>query len=388
MVNGVVFAAVVLARLGAPLAIGRFPLPAIVACLLIDAADQTIFEQLTTLPLDDYQTYDKALDVYYLALAYLSTIRNWGGGPDFGVGMALWYYRLIGVAVFEYTSTRWMLLVFPNTFEYYFIAIEAYNVRRDANRLSWRQVIGIAAFIWIVIKLPQEWWIHVAQLDVTDELRALFGVDPDASWASAVANRPLVAVALAVVAVALASLLMRAARLLPPPEWPAMFDADRQGLRHGWRPPHKRLQPSSFFGWTFLEKTVLVSLVTFVFARILPGTEERLLVVTLAAAYLIAVNTLLSQWLGRRGAAWRNMFTEFAAMAAANAVVAFVTALVVGDGPGPTSLTASLFLIGLLTLIVVIYDRSFSVFLLRQRQARLRPDRGRHEHSRGSVVAT
>jgi hypothetical protein len=82
------------------------------------------------------------------------------------------------------------------------------------------------------------------------------------------------------------------------------------------------------------------------------------------------------------------MFTEFAAMAAANAVVAFVTALVVGDGPGPTSLTASLFLIGLLTLIVVIYDRSFSVFLLRQRQARLRPDRGRHEHSRGSVVAT
>lgn len=371
MLDGVVLTAVVLARLGAPLAMGRFPLPAIAACLLIDAADQTIFERLTSLPLDDYQTYDKALDVYYLALAYLSTIRNWGGGADFTVGFALWYYRLIGVTLFEYTSARWVLFIFPNTFEYYFIALEAYNVRRDANRLSRRQVIAIAAFIWVVIKLPQEWWIHIAQLDVTDELRGLFGVDPDASWANAITNRPLVAVALLAVGAALTAALARAARWLPPPQWPATFDADQQGVRLGWRPPHKRLQPTSFFGWTFLEKTVLVSLVAFVFARILPGADDRLLTVMLVTAYLIAMNTLLSQWLGRRGTTWRGMLTEFAAMALANAAVALGTALVIGDGPGPSSLVTSLFLIGLLTLIVLIYDRSYGVFLDRHHHQRL-----------------
>lgn len=370
MVDGVVFAAVVLARLGAPLALGRIPLPAIAACLVVDAADQTIFEQFTSLPLDDYQTYDKALDVYYLALAYLATIRNWGGGADFTVGSVLWYYRLVGVTVFEYTTARWVLFVFPNTFEYYFIALEAYNVRRDANQLTLRQVVTIAAAIWVVIKLPQEWWIHIAQRDVTDELRRLFGVDLDASWASAVANRPLLAVILLAIVTALAMLAGRAARLLPPAEWPATFDADRQGERVGWRPPHKRLQPTAFFGWTFLEKTLLISLVAFIFARILPGADDRLPAVMAITAYLVAMNTLLSQWLGRRGTTWRSTITEFGAMAAANAAAAFGASLVVGDGPGPTSLATSLFLIGLLTLIVLVYDRSYGVFTDRQHQQR------------------
>ena len=47
------------------------------ACLVIDAADQTIFQNHTDLDLTGYQGYDKALDVYYLAIAYLSTFRNW-----------------------------------------------------------------------------------------------------------------------------------------------------------------------------------------------------------------------------------------------------------------------------------------------------------------------
>ena len=39
-------------------------------------------------------------------------------------------------------------------------------------------MIGIAAFIWIFIKLPQEWWIHVAQNDFTDFMKeTVFGVD-------------------------------------------------------------------------------------------------------------------------------------------------------------------------------------------------------------------
>ena len=86
MSDELIFIAVCLLRLGIPLLIPRFPLPAIVAALVIDAADQTIFQNNTDLNLDGYQGYDKALDVYYLTIAYVSTIRNWADPFAFRVG--------------------------------------------------------------------------------------------------------------------------------------------------------------------------------------------------------------------------------------------------------------------------------------------------------------
>jgi hypothetical protein len=362
-----IFALVVVTRLGVPLAVFRYPLPAIIGCLVVDAADQTIFQAFSTLSLDNYQTYDKALDVYYLALAYLATIRNWGGGPDFDVGRVLWYYRLLGVVLFEYTSTRWVLFVFPNTFEYFFIVLEAYNVRRDPNRLTMRHVVAIAAVLWIVVKLPQEWWIHIARRDVTDELRAWFGVGPEDSWVDAVANRPTGLVALALAAAVVALGVRAARRALPPPLWPATFDADRQGALMGWRVPRRRVRPQAYFGWMFVEKVVLVGLVAAIFARILPGADARLAQTLLVTAYLIAINTLLSQWLARRGTTWRNTIVEFAAMGAANLGVLVVTAAVLGRRADSTPLGTTLFLVALLTLIVVLYDRAFGIYRDRQR---------------------
>jgi hypothetical protein len=72
-----VFLVVVAMRFVIPLFIPRFPLPAILAALVIDAADQTIFQQFTNLNLDGYQNYDKALDIFYLTIAFLAVYRNW-----------------------------------------------------------------------------------------------------------------------------------------------------------------------------------------------------------------------------------------------------------------------------------------------------------------------
>jgi len=57
-------------RLIVPLFIPRFPLPAILIALVVDAADQTILQKATDFSLDRYQSFDKALDIYYLAIAY------------------------------------------------------------------------------------------------------------------------------------------------------------------------------------------------------------------------------------------------------------------------------------------------------------------------------
>src|SRR5262245_24667331 len=172
------------------------------AALVIDGVDQTIFQTFTSLDLSGYQSYDKALDVYYLSIAYIATLRNWTNLSAFGVSYFLYYYRLIGVVLFELTQLRWVLFVFPNTFEYFFDFYEAVRTRWDPRRMSRGLLIGAAAFIWIFIKLPQEWWIHVAQLDMTDFLKeSVFGVSADSSWTEAIAANPtVVVVALVVVA--------------------------------------------------------------------------------------------------------------------------------------------------------------------------------------------
>ena len=77
--------AVVVARLVVPLFIPAYPLPAILAAMVLDAVDQTIFSITLDSDLAGYQTYDKALDIYYLAIAYVSTMANWVAGPAFVV---------------------------------------------------------------------------------------------------------------------------------------------------------------------------------------------------------------------------------------------------------------------------------------------------------------
>lgn len=52
----IVFWAVVIGRLLIPLLIPLYPLPAVLAALLLDGVDQTIFQVFTNLPLDSYQS--------------------------------------------------------------------------------------------------------------------------------------------------------------------------------------------------------------------------------------------------------------------------------------------------------------------------------------------
>ena len=126
-----IFTVVVGTRLLVPLLIFRFPLPAILACLVVDGLDQTIFQTFTSIDLTDYQSYDKALDTttcpgLHLDAAQLDeTVR----GQDRPVPAVLPARRRV---LFELTDQRWLLMVFPNTFEYFFIAYE--TVRMPLNR--------------------------------------------------------------------------------------------------------------------------------------------------------------------------------------------------------------------------------------------------------------
>jgi len=378
-----IFLLVVGARFIIPLFIPRFPLPAVLAALVLDAADQTIFQNRTTLDLAGYQTYDKALDIYYLTIAYISTMRNWGGGFAFSVAQFLWYYRLVGVVLFEFTQARWLLLVFPNTFEYYFIAIEAYKTGRNHLRLTKRQILLIAGSIWVFIKLPQEYWIHIAKLDFTNFVKGgLLGLEPtgfdpvsghdvyDQSWGTAIGNRPFVAIGIVVLIVVLLAAARALVRRLPARDWKRTFDADVQGRHLGWDPPAKVSEPLAVFGWPFFEKASLASMVAMIFSNILPGVEATALQIALATTVTTAVSTLLSEWLAKREVSWRSTGVQFAFMVAANFAIVIVFYVLLGSDESSLRLGNTLFFVTLLTLILVLFDRYRDVGLHHQRSRR------------------
>ena len=165
----IVFVAVVATRFILPLFIPRYPLPAIIGCLVVDAADQSIFQAFGYDP-PGYQSYDKAMDVFYLAIAYLATLRNWRGLPAYRVGQFLYFYRLVGVVAFELTGGPHAAAHLPEHLRVLLHRLrgDPHPLGADGLRLRWWVVT--AGLIWVFVKLPQEYWIHVAQLDVTDFL--------------------------------------------------------------------------------------------------------------------------------------------------------------------------------------------------------------------------
>ena len=265
-------------RLALPLLIPYFPVPALLACLILDSIDQSIFQQFPAIPLDGYQSYDKALDIYYLSVAYLSTLRNWTNQGAFRMSQFLYYYRMIGVVAFELTQNRTILFIFPNTFEYFFLFVELVRLGWNTNRMGKWTVILATAGIWIFIKLPQEWWIHIAQLDMTDFIKeTLFGVAATDSWATAIANRPWVLIAAIAVFAALAAIVYWIiTRKAPPFDHKAHVKADPlPPLLRGAEPYRKVRAESSIFGWALREKVALTAIVCVIFGLMLTGGEAR-----------------------------------------------------------------------------------------------------------------
>ena len=366
--------AVVAARVLVPLAVFRFPLPAMLAALVIDGLDQTIFQTFTGLPLENYQSYDKALDVYYLSMAYLAMLRNWVSRNAFDVGRFLYYYRLVGVVIFEQTQIRAVLLLFPNTFEYFFDTYEAIRTRWDPRRLARNALIGIAAFIWIVIKLPQEWWIHVAELDATDLIKTgIFGVPADASWADAFAARPWVIVVLTIAIVALLVLARwLVVNRLPPADHPFTLDADSHQPQVAGEAidRERRRIAEHVVALELLEKVVLIGLVSVIFSRMLPGADPAAIDVLIAVGVLVVINTLVSSLLVRRGDRPHGVVQAFAVVLAMNVALVLGAQFVVATMRG-IQLEHALVFVLLLSLIVTAYDRYRPLYKARFADGRL-----------------
>ena len=349
----IAFLAVVGGRFVLPLFILRWPLPAILACLVLDGYDQTIFQAFGYDP-PGYQSYDKAMDVFYLAVAYMSTLRNWTNGSAYGVGRGLYFYRLVGVVAFELSQWRALLLVFANTFEYFFIASEALRLRWNPLRWALRWWTGVAAFIWVVVKLPQEWWIHVAKRDMSDTLAA---------------NPWLWTVIVAVVVAALVAFQRVLKPQLGPVSWPWRVRADpfpvevdEARQRAAWTAEHGRV-----LSRVTVEKVVLIGLLCVIFGELLPGTDASRLELFLGIGVLVVANAAFALWAARRSRTVETLAAAFFVRVAFNIAIVLVEDWLLGAGPD-LNRSAALFFIVMLSLLVTMHDRYWPVHQVRLSQ--------------------
>jgi len=345
-------------RLFLPLLIPYVPVVGLLACLILDTVDQTIFQQFPAIELDGYQQYDKALDIYYLAIAYLSTMRNWTSQPAFRVSQFLFYYRLVGDLLFELTHARALLFIFPNTFEYFFLFVELTRLRWDQQRFSMKFAIVSAAVIWVCIKLPQEYWIHIAQMDVTEAIGANL-------WVLA----PMAAIVIGILWLAWWIIFRKAPpadrrfRLMADPLPPELTGRElyQSARAHG-----------RIFDLALAEKAVLVGLIAVIFAQFMTADPDPVETIVSVAVFVL-VNAFLSQWLARRGRTWRSVAVEPVGMIAVNFAIITVLELVerlVGFRGESIPLVLLLFFLFLLSLLVVLFDRYHMVYAERRRRGR------------------
>ena len=339
----VVFWTVVALRFLVPLLIPLFPLPAIIACLIIDGVDQTVFQSFGFDP-PGYQGYDKAMDVYYLCIAYMSTLRNWTSLTALRISRFLFFYRLIGVLAFELLQIRALLLVFPNTFEYFFIAYEAVRSRWNPAAMSNRFWLLAMAGIWIFVKLPQEYWIHVAQMDVTDTLR-------DVPWAAPA----LVAAILGL----LAAFWFGVKPRLAAPDWGWRIPADpipasvnSAEARAGWLKAHGAIRSIDT-----VEKAVLIGLLSVIFAQMLPDLKTSDLRLFSSLAILVVVNVAWSLFLARHSVTVEAAWAVAAGRLAFNLGFVWVAHWLLDRNGGSLNVTATVFFLALLSLVITLHDR-------------------------------
>lgn len=364
--------AVVVSRVLVPLAIPRFPVPGLLASLVLDAVDQSVFQQFPGLDLAGYQGYDKALDVYYLTIAYVSTLRNWTDPIAFRIGQFLWYWRLVGVVAFELTGERWLLVVFANTVEYYVLAYEVVRLGWRPTRLSPRRLLALAGGIWVVVKLPQEWWIHVARLDLTDVVKErVLGAPAGAPWGDALRDAaPGVLLAATGAALVVAAVAAVVARRLPPRDWRFSADVDAHDPRADVVvvPAAFRRGLGALPGRRLLEKTVLITLLAVVFAEVLPGVRASGTEIVVTVAGIVAANSVLSWWLAGRGTEWSTAAQQFAVLFSAD-VAALLGYVALSERARALDPVATALFLALFCLVITLYDRYRNLRSVRDRAA-------------------
>ena len=150
----------VVVRILAPILILRWPLGGMVVSMLADTLDVVIVAALQAGTFKDYTTIDKLLDTYSLGFA-ASVSLQWKNRLARRTSIALFTYRLAGVLALALTGSRWVLFLFPNVFEFFYLYHLSTVKWFRALRIDRYKKLVVALALLTLMKLVQEYVLHV-----------------------------------------------------------------------------------------------------------------------------------------------------------------------------------------------------------------------------------
>jgi hypothetical protein len=159
---------VALFRILGSLPVLRWAFAGAIIAILVDLSDLFLIAAIDLGGFPNYQAADKWLDQVYLALFFIVALR-WRDPLARRIAIGLYVYRLVGFALFEVTHERWLLIAFPNVFEFWFLYVAGalWWARRRSGEgerpeptFTLRNIaLPLAALT--ALKLAHEWLLHI-----------------------------------------------------------------------------------------------------------------------------------------------------------------------------------------------------------------------------------
>jgi len=143
-------------RIFASLIVFKFNLLGGLLVILIDFSDLFMMNLISLGGVRNYQALDKFLDLFYISFFLLITFR-WSSVLR-NISIGLFVFRIFGFVLFEFFEERFILFLFPNIFEFWFIGIaflNHYKIYPSKNKII------IVLFVSLGLKLIQEYILHV-----------------------------------------------------------------------------------------------------------------------------------------------------------------------------------------------------------------------------------
>lgn len=149
-----------LVRIVVPLSIFRWPLVGILVSNLADMYDWKFVRVQNEKDLGLYQTWDKAMDLYYHTVILLVVLR-FKDKVFKKTAVLLFFIRVVGDTLFFSTSNRNFLLFFPNVFENFVIFYLFYKwVGKKDILFRNKRVLVLVLTVILVPKLIHEYFLH------------------------------------------------------------------------------------------------------------------------------------------------------------------------------------------------------------------------------------
>jgi branched-subunit amino acid transport protein AzlD len=163
-------------RILGSLVVLRWPFAGALIAIGVDLTDLLLFNLLDLGGVPDYQSFDKWADQVYLLAFLIVALRDFRP-LEKRIAVGLYLFRLVGFIAFEAGAPREMLFVFPNLFEFWFVAVVVVARLRPAFTWTPARAAAVLAAL-LVAKLAQEWALHIAKLfdsfTFLDALRAIW----------------------------------------------------------------------------------------------------------------------------------------------------------------------------------------------------------------------